>query len=208
MDRRLLYAAIAIIVVGAIYTYNLTGSAEFNGLIGTGFKINYEDGTTLEVDPFTNSFLGIFNTMSVRDSSGTAVSTIEWYTNTKVGWTGERTSHAITGTIKIYVNDVQKAIYDISYSSTLNKDTLTRIKDALVSSSDLEDWAGDATSATFKVVSELTVTMNFADGETSSMSGTGTGKWNYTIDNESSAITSLSVTSTVGKYGSSGVTRR
>ena len=200
MDRRLLWLAMAVIVAGAIYTYNVAGTAEFSGLIGTGFEITYEDGTTKEVDPFTSPFLGIFNTLSVRDSSGTAVGTIKWYTNTKVGWKGEKTSHKVTGTIKIYVNDDLKATHDISWAGTLNKDTLTRIKDALVSSSDLEAWAGSSTSATFKVVSELTATMDFADGETSSMSGTGTGKWNYTIDNESSAITSLSVTSTVGKY--------
>jgi hypothetical protein len=195
MDRRLLFVAIAIIIVGAIYTTSFLKS-DISGNLGTGFTINYEDGTSRTIDPMSNPFA--LKPLKVTDSTGNTISDISWSTYAKLSWSGDITENTVSGTVEV-IDGSGTIRQSYSFTKTdLTSGTKTLLRSNLIGADTLEQWATDGSgSVTVKVTSTAKITSS--DGEVISKSASAQSTFSYSVSSDAQ-ITDYSVTSWIGPY--------
>ena len=160
------------------------------GQMGIALTIVYEDGTTKTIDPFKSPTLPL----AVTDTSGKAISRIDYKVQINVNWDGEKKSHTVTGSVWYQVNGVNKGSFSISNPTTLDRGVVTTIKTGSISASDLNSWGSQTTVNTLNIAADVdvTVVLTSAAGDIQSTKhGEGYTTFQYNIKPE--GITSLQV---------------
>ena len=205
MDRRLLYIAIAIITVGAIYgVWALPGEGEFKGTAMVGLTIIYEDGTERTFDATTNPW-SAFLPLKIVDSGG-EVSSLKVEVKVKPIFTGDYTSTSLEDSWLTMVIKSPSGGSDKSFKSysdtgfstpTFTSGSWATILSKTFTASSIETTCGTYGAYYMKIDSDVYMTMTFGS-TANTKSASATSSWAFKYEEDpvipTGSLSSISIT--------------
>lgn len=150
----------------------LSGGFGADNEMGLAVTFVYEDTTIREYDPTTVSLSAVGVPLTITDDVGKVVKEVRCRVRVKVDWTGDYQSARVTGSFKLYVNDVAKNTKSWTYTNDISKNSYTQVANIVYTNTGLEAWMKSGEN-TLHVGSAPTVKITFKDGTSDSKSGSG-----------------------------------
>jgi hypothetical protein len=173
-------------VVGGALTYALIlGFKPTGSSIALSVKLNYEDGTSKTVESGLRP-------LTIMDTSGKKLSSIDYAVNVYANWEGTATSTAITGSVDFFVSGALKYNLPISYNSLLPKTQNTQVKAGQVTASLIESWSASPGDKTLVIMVGMDLKITFDTGTSDTRSGEGSASFSYKV--QQPGLTVLTVT--------------
>lgn len=183
MDRRLLYIAIGIITVGAIYTWQfIPVEGDYKGSILIAVTLNFTDGTSKTYSPLDNpgSAYGFIPLYVWDPSTANEVTKISYTVQVKTNWDGTLSSFSFSGTShEMVLRDITGLSSSSSTNppSTLPKDEWFTIASGSVAASSIDTACSAVLDREQEIYIDITadVTLAISDDNGNSDSKSATG---------------------------------
>jgi hypothetical protein len=169
---------ILVVVLGTVAMY-LRGGGEnpFSDIFGVtqeatiALTVVYDDGTEKD---YSVTDLSVSSLTITEPVSNRVIKEIRANVQVKADWTGEYKSQSTTGTLKLFNAEWTSAVntYRFSYTNDLIKGQWVTIASVTYSNMALELWTVNGDNA-LRIAAALTVKVNFQDGTSDTMDGSG-----------------------------------